>query len=290
VTAAAEGHEVSALATRILGGVFETRTGQELAEGRRWKIGAALTPLLARFSASGLDELAVRISGGREPALADAVVMALLNHETFFFRDNAAFQQFATHGLDRLRLARSASRRLRLWSAGCSTGQETYTLAMLIAERPDLWEGWTIDILGTDLSPLVIERARAGVYSQFEIQRGLPVGLMLRRFEQQGERWTVDDRLRAAVRFQTHNLLDPAPAGTFDLVLCRNVLFYFAVATRRQVFERLADAIAPDGVLMLGAGETMMGQTDRFVSDPACPGLYRAAGAATAPITKRANA
>lgn len=267
--------DISDAAVSTLAGLLEQRTGQQLAIGRRWRIDVALRPLVATEGARSLDDLVHRAAGGRDPALADRVVEALLNHETFFFRDARAFAQFAEHGLGRLHAARQDARRLRLWSAGCSTGQEAYTLAMLIADQPERWAGWRIDIVGTDLSPAAIRRAQAGDYSHFEIQRGLPVAHMVRRFEPAAERWRAAPALRAMVRFHVHNLLDPPPPGPFDAVLCRNVLLYFASAVRRLVFARIASVIAPDGVLMLGAGETTMGQTDQFVSDYICRGLHR---------------
>jgi chemotaxis protein methyltransferase CheR len=267
--------DISDGAVRILAGLLEARTGQQLAIGRRWRIGTALRPLLVSHDVASLDALAARVVSGAEPRLATAVVEALLNHETFFFRDIPAFRLLGAQGLGRLHTARKPSKRLRIWSAGCATGQEVYTLAMMIGDRPDLWSDWTIEILGTDLSGAAIAQARAGRYSQFEIQRGLPITQMLRRFEQHGDHWYADARLRAAARFQTHNLLEAPPPGRFDLILCRNVLLYFSGDVRRLVFGRLASAIQPDGMLMLGAGETTMGQTDQFVSDFECRGLYR---------------
>jgi chemotaxis protein methyltransferase CheR len=268
-------HEISDGAVHILAGLLEARTGQQLAVGRRWRIDTALRPLLAEVRAASLDDLAQRVVTGRDPAVADRVVEALLNHETSFFRDARAFVQLAERGFARLREARAGERRLRIWSAGCATGQEVYTLAMMFADAPALWADWRVDILGTDLSCAAIGRARGGVYSQFEVQRGLPVTQMLRRFEQQGLEWRLDGGLRRMVRFQVHNLLDAPPAGRFDVVLCRNVLLYFGSDMRRLVFGRIASAIAEDGALMLGAGETTMGHTDQFVSDYTCRGLYR---------------
>ncbi|HEY0271177.1 MAG TPA: CheR family methyltransferase [Sphingomonas sp.] len=267
--------EISEGAIRILAGLLEARTGQQLAVARRWRIEAALRPLLLSFAAPSLEMLAMRVVSGAEPRLTDAVIEALLNHETFFYRDMGSFELFADQGLGRLHAARRNERRLRIWSAGCSTGQEVYTLAMLIAGRPDRWAGWSIEILGTDLSAPAIARARAGRYSHLEIQRGLPIVQMLGCFEQRGEHWFVTDRLRAAVSFKIHNLVEPPPAGSFDVILCRNVLLYFSADIRRLVFGRLASAIAPDGLLMLGAGEIALGQTDQFVSDYACRGFYR---------------
>ena len=267
--------EISDSAVRILAGLLEARTGQQLAVGRRWRIDTALRPLIAKHDIPSLDELVHRLVSGRNAALADEAIEALLNHETFFYRDLAAFRLLDEQGLTRLQAARASTRRLRIWSAGCSTGQEAYTIAMMIADRPERWRGWTIDILGTDLSPAAVERAREGRYSQFEIQRGLPVMQMLRSFDQDGDQWQASSALRQAVRFRTHNLLTPAPVGLFDVVLCRNVLLYFSADVRGLVFGRIASAMQPDGLLMLGAGETVMGQTDAFVSDFEARGLYR---------------
>ncbi len=267
--------EISDGAVRILAGLLTARTGQQLSVGRRWRVEAALRPLMAQHAVPSLDLLVGRIVSGEHPRLADDAIEALLNHETFFFRDIAAFRQFEEQGLTRLHVARADSKRLRVWSAGCSTGQEAYTLAMMFADRPDRWAGWTIDILGTDLSPAAVARARAGRYSQFEIQRGLPVAQMLRRFDQKGDEWQASSVLRDAVRFRVHNLLGVPPAGLFDVVLCRNVLLYFSADVRGLVFGRIASAMPDDGLLMLGAGETVIGHTDRFVSDYGCRGCYR---------------
>jgi chemotaxis protein methyltransferase CheR len=267
--------EISDSAVHILAGLLEARTGQQLAVGRRWRIDTALKPLLATRGIASLDSLALQVVSGRDPQLATAVIEALLNHETFFFRDVKPFQLLDERGLGRLHAARAATKRLRIWSAGCSTGQEAYTLAMMIADQADRWAGWSIEILATDLSPAAIAQARSGRYSQFEIQRGLPIGQMLRRFDQNGVHWHADIKLRSAIRFQTHNLLDAPPPGQFDVILCRNVLLYFSADVRRLVFARMASAIQPDGLLMLGAGETAMGQTDQFVSDYECRGFYR---------------
>ena len=267
--------EISDGAVRILAGLLETRTGQQLTVGRRWRIETALRQLVHSSQAASLEALAMRVVSGVEPSLTDAVIEALLNHETFFYRDVRSFQLLDEQGLGRLHEARREARRLRVWSAGCSTGQEAYTLAMLIAAQPERWAGWSIEILGTDLSRTAIAQARAGRYSQLEIQRGLPISQMLQNFEQRGDEWFVADRLRAAVNFTTRNLVETPPAGRFDVILCRNVLLYFSADVRRLVFGRLASAIAPDGLLMLGAGETAMGQTDQFVSDFTCRGFYR---------------
>jgi chemotaxis protein methyltransferase CheR len=267
---------MSPVAARVLAALFEERTGQELAVTRAWRVEGALAPLMRERQFGSLDQLAGAVNMNRDSQLADAVVEALLNNETFFFRDLPAFDLLMNQAVPRLAEARSAEKRLRLWSAGCSTGQEAYSLAISFAEQADRWAGWKIEILGTDVSPAAISRARQGIYNQFEIQRGLPVRQMLAWFSAEGEQWRARAELRATINFQVHNLLDPPP-GRFDIILCRNVLLYFSGDRRRALFERLHRAIAADGVLMLGAGETVIGQTHDFISDQECRGLYRPA-------------
>jgi chemotaxis protein methyltransferase CheR len=271
----------SAAALRVLGALLEARTGQKLMPGRSWRIETTLRPIARALGLDGLDPLVARIAGGRDAALTDRVVEAMLNNESSFFRDPLVFELLNGPGLDRVRAARRDTRRLRIWSAGCSTGQEAYSIAMMLREAEPRWAGWTFDIIGTDVSMAAVTRARSGRYSQFEIQRGLPARTMLRWFNQQGEDWTIDPALRRMVRFSQHNLLDAAP-GRFDVILCRNVLMYFGAPTRGAVFARLADALDPGGLLMLGAGETVIGQTPLFAADASLRGLY----SAKAEITK----
>ena len=268
--------EISAAATQVLTALLEARTGQQLTSGRNWRIAAVLQPLIRERGHRSLDELVRAIAAGAEPDLADRVVEALINNETFFYRDRAAFDLLLGPALARLAAARSRERRLAVWCAGCSTGQEAWSLAMHFADSAARWAGWTIDILGTDISASAVAQARSGLYSQFEVQRGLPVVQMIRWFEERPKgHWQIAPALRRAARFEVHNLLAPAPPpGRFDIVLCRNVLLYFPQARRAAACERLAAAAAPDGVLMLGAGETLIGQSDAFVSDEECRGLY----------------
>jgi len=256
--------------------LLEDRTGQQISAGRHWRIDAALRTLAQANGMVSVDQLALALDSGRNTMLLDELVDALLNHETYFFRDRAPFDLLAGAALPRLAAARGERRRLRIWCAGCSTGQEAFSVAMLLADGPDLWEGWSFDILGTDVSQATIARANDGLFSKFEVQRGLPVQQMVRHFTPDGADWRVTAELRRQVRFLRHNLLDPPP-GRFDLILCRNVLLYLAPELRRRAFEHLASAIMPDGVLMLGAGETVIGQTDMFAPDPDCRGFYRLA-------------
>ena len=271
--------QVSDSSSRILAGLLEARTGQQLTMSRRWRIETALSSLLRERGIATLDELITILVMGKEPGLSQQVVEALLNNETYFFRDRAPFDVLARHALPELAKRRDKNKRLRIWSAGCSTGQEVYSLAMLFAEAPEQWRGWTIDILGTDVSTHCIDRARAGTYTQFEVQRGLGINQTIRWFEECGEGWRGVEDLRRPVRFQVHNLLEPPPhPGGFDIVLCRNVLLYLSPDKKTLAFERLASAMADDGWLMLGAGETVIGQTSKLGTDINARGLYRLTG------------
>jgi chemotaxis protein methyltransferase CheR len=255
---------------------LEARTGQQLTMSRRWRIETALAALMRERGIPSLDELITVLVMGREPSLATQVVEALLNNETYFFRDRAPFDLLARAALPRLAELRQKTKRLTIWSAGCSTGQEAYSLAMLFAEDPVKWAGWTIDILGTDVSERAVRQARDGVYTQFEVQRGLGINQMIRWFEETEKGWRAVEHLRRNVRFQVQNLLEPPPhPASFDIVLCRNVLLYLNSERRGQVFDRIANAMPSDGWLMLGAGETVIGQTKRFEADPQARGLYR---------------
>ncbi|HUG45256.1 MAG TPA: protein-glutamate O-methyltransferase CheR [Sphingomicrobium sp.] len=268
--------QVSDSSMRILAGLLEARTGQQLTMNRRWRIETAVSALLRERGISSLDELITILVMGRERALSDKVVEALLNNETYFFRDRAPFDLLARHALPEIAKKRHSTRRIRIWSAGCATGQEVYSLAMLFAEDPVQWHGWSVDLLGTDVSASVIDRARRGLYSQFEVQRGLGINQTIRWFEECEGGWRAVEDLRRSVRFQVHNLLEQPPhPGEFDILLCRNVLLYLNAEKRRAVFDRLASATSPDGWLMLGAGETVIGQTTRFGADITARGLYR---------------
>jgi chemotaxis protein methyltransferase CheR len=263
--------EASEASHQIIADLLAVRTGQHLTESRRWRVNSALAGIFREHGISNVDQLVclletpARTADGRD--LSQEVVEALLNNETYFYRDKPTFDQLPADILPELARRRRDSRRLSIWSVGCSTGQEVYSLAMLFAEQADQWQGWTIDILGTDVSHRAIAAARGGLYSQFEVQRGLGVAQMLRFFEETPGGWQVCDSVRQHVRFRQHNMLsEPYPARLpFDLVLCRNVLLYFDRETRARAFDRLASAVLPDGYLMLGAGETAVGQTDRFI-------------------------
>ena len=212
-----------------------------------------------------MDELIAAVRARPSGDLVRDIVEAMTTNESFFFRDIKPFDQFKAFVLPALMRSRAARRQIRIWSAACSSGQEPYTLAMLLADEQANLAGWSIDILATDLSTEILDKAQAGLYSQFEVQRGLPIRYLVKYFKQQGERWQIDAALRNRVRFKTFNLLDePASLGGFDVIFCRNVLIYFDQETKTNIFNRLAKALEPDGFLVLGAAETVIGLTTVF--------------------------
>ena len=262
----------------IVAGLLEARTGQKLTADRLWRVGTALSGVMREKGLDSLEDLAVRLGQPNQSSLAQQVVEALLNNETYFFRDRAMFDHLSRHVLPSLAERRQSSRRLSIWSVGCSTGQEAYSVAMLFAEQPLRWRDWTIDILGTDVARSVVMAAREGNFSQFQIQRGLGVAQMVSFFEETRTGWRATETLRNLVRFEPHNLLDTPPdPGRFDLILCRNVLLYFDRPTRQRAFERLAAALAPDGRVMLGAGETTAGQTEILLPEKGATGFHHLA-------------
>ncbi|MCK0129220.1 protein-glutamate O-methyltransferase CheR [Erythrobacter sp. F6033] len=271
--------EVSQASYQIIADLLEARTGQHLTESRRWRVGTALSGVFREHGITNVDQLVCLLdlpmrSPGK-PDLSQQVVEALLNNETYFFRDKPTFDQLPENILPEIAERRKDTKRISIWCAGCSTGQEVHSLAMLFVDSADRWKDWTIEILGTDVSHRVINAARNGVYSQFEVQRGLGIAQMLRHFEETSQGWQVHEATRALSRFQQHNLLSEPPSRhRFDLILCRNVLLYFDQAMRERAFSRLSSALADDGVLMLGAGETVVGQTTAFRPLPKRASMY----------------
>jgi chemotaxis protein methyltransferase CheR len=262
-----------------LADLLRKHSGQQLMANRHWRVEMALKPVLRRHSIPDMDVLSNLLAGDGEPVLVRECVEAMINNETCFYRDQANFALLTGPVFDSLREKRKATRRLRIWSAACSTGQEPYSLAIYFAENPEKWAGWSIFIHATDISAPVLAQARKGRYSQFEIQRGLPVMLMLKYFEQDGTEWQLKDPIRRVVSFASHNQLEsPRSVGVFDLVLCRNMLMYLCDENRRQVLGNLADAVTPDGIMMLGAAETVIGQTDRFEASREFRGFYERSG------------
>ncbi len=272
--------EISEASFTIIADLLARQTGQQLTENRRWRVGTALSGVFAEHGVDNLDQLVCLLETDHKGALAKQVVEALLNNETYFFRDKPTFDQLPEDILPLLAERRKNTRKLRIWSAGCSTGQEAHSLAIELAEKPQAWAQWSIDILGTDISEKAVSTARKGLYSQFDVQRGLSVMQMLKYFDETDDGWQIKPAIRNAAHFEKHNVLTSSPSREkFDLILCRNVLLYFDPTTRKHVFDRLCEALAPDGFLMLGAGETVVGRTCQFAPIANRPSLFEPARA-----------
>jgi chemotaxis protein methyltransferase CheR len=229
----------------------------------------------------GLDDLAGAIRARREESLLRSITEAMTTNESSFYRDQKPFDQFKATVLPNLLLSRASKRQIRIWSAACSSGQEAYSLAMLLEEEKSRVAGWRIEIVGTDLSAEMVERARAGVYTQFEVQRGLPITHLVKYFKQNGDKWQISQEIRAMAQFREFNLLtDLSPLGQFDVVFCRNVLIYFDQPTKGKVLEAIARQMPADGVLYLGGAETVLGITDKFKPVEGQRGLYQLTRAA----------
>src|SRR5262245_21164111 len=215
------------------------------------------------------------MKNGSQPLVAQ-VVEAMTTNETFFFRDKVPFDHFRQAIMPEVLKARAARRSIRIWCAAGSTGQEPYSLAMCLKEMEPQLAGFRVEIIATDLSQEVLEKSRAGLYSQFEVQRGLPIQMLVKYFKQTGEFWQINPDIRAMVQHRQLNLLhDFAQLGTFDIIFCRNVLIYFDQDTKINIFNRLAKGMEQDGFLVLGAAETVVGLTDAFKPYPDKRGLYR---------------
>jgi chemotaxis protein methyltransferase CheR len=241
-------------------------SGLFLDSDKAYLVESRLQPLIERAGLRDLGALVNQLLSAKNPELERDVVEAMTTNETFFFRDRLPFDNFRKFILPALLEARKEVRQIRIWCAACSTGQEPYSLAMLLDEEAHRLSGWSVDILGTDLSRTVVAAAREGVYTQFEMQRGLPISQLLRYFRQENDRWHINEHLRSRVRFEEFNLLsDYRELGRFDVIFCRNVLIYFDVPTKRDVLNRMAQILLPDGYLLLGAAETVVGLTEALV-------------------------
>jgi chemotaxis protein methyltransferase CheR len=267
--------------------LLKQRSGLDLSADKQYLVESRLVPLARKTGLAGIPELVQKMKSGAE-ALTTEVVEAMTTNETFFFRDKVPFDHLRETILPALLQSRANRKSLRIWSAACSTGQEPYSIAMCLKEKAAQLAGWRIEIVGTDLSQEVLEKSRAGIYSQFEVQRGLPIQLLVKYFAQIGEVWQLNSELRGMVQYRQLNLLqDFSSLGKFDVVFCRNVLIYFDQQTKTQIFERIAKVIEPDGMLMLGAAESVVGITNAFRPNPDKRGLYQPSlGGARAPALK----
>ncbi len=268
---------------------LKARSGLALTPEKRYLVESRLGPICRRFEMDSLSELLTDLKNGRDADLERAVIEAMTTNETFFYRDKTPFDLFRDVLLPRYLRNRASTRKLRIWCAAASSGQEPYSLAMILNEAAARLSGWQVEILATDISTEVLDRAKAGLYSQFEVQRGLPIQMLLKHFTQVGDQWQISPQIRSMVDFRPLNLIkDFGLIGSFDIIYCRNVLIYFDGPTKADVLRRLANVLPADGSLLLGAAETVLGLTDALSPDLDNRGLYakvdRTAVAAAAPL------
>ncbi len=265
--------------------LLRDKSGLDLSSDKQYLIESRLLPLARKAGLASISDLVLKLKDGSS-SLINQVVEAMTTNETFFFRDKVPFDHFRDVIMPELLKARANRKSIRIWCAACSTGQEPYSLAMSLKEMAAALTGWRVEIIATDLSQEVLEKSKAGLYSQFEVQRGLPIQLLVKHFKQVGELWQLNSDVRAMVQHRQLNLLhDFSQLGTFDVVFCRNVLIYFDQDTKINIFGRLAKQMEPDGFLVLGAAETVVGLTDVFRPQPDRRGLYRPSGITAASKT-----
>ncbi|HEX2654227.1 MAG TPA: protein-glutamate O-methyltransferase CheR [Xanthobacteraceae bacterium] len=254
--------------------LLKERSGLMLSADKQYLIESRLMPVARKAGIANLSDLVSKLKTGAEPLIVD-VVEAMTTNESFFFRDKIPFDHFKDAIIPALLTARAAKRRIRIWCAAASTGQEPYSLAMCLKEMQVKLTGWQVELIATDLSNEVLEKAKVGLYTQFEVQRGLPIQLLVKYFTQIGEMWQIAPEIRSMVQYRPLNLLrDFSNLGSFDAIYCRNVLIYFDQDTKVSVLDRMARMLEPDGYLALGAAETVVGLTDSFKPMPDKRGLY----------------
>jgi chemotaxis protein methyltransferase CheR len=268
--------------------LLKDRSGLVLSSDKQYLLESRLLPIVRRLDIGSLGGLVARLRAPGGEALIIQVVEAMTTNESFFYRDKIPFDNFSEAIMPAMLAARANQRRIRIWCAAASTGQEPYSLAMCLKEMAAKLAGWRVEIVATDLSLEVLEKATAGIYSQFEVQRGLPVQLLIKYFTQNGDTWQISPEIRAMVQYRPFNLLNDFGAlGGFDVVFCRNVLIYFDQPTKTDVLHRIAKLMPPDGYLVLGAAETVVGLTEAFKPLTDRRGVYALNGAAGAPAMLR---
>ncbi|MCF6199423.1 MAG: protein-glutamate O-methyltransferase CheR [Hyphomicrobiaceae bacterium] len=271
---------------------LKEHSGLVLGEDKRYLLDSRLNPVAKQFNHASLSDMVVALKRPGAQKLSDAIIEAMTINESFFFRDMTPFDNFRNIMLPHMLKERATSRKLRIWSAAASTGQEGYSLAIELLEQKSKMSGWRTEILGTDLSTEALAKARAGAYTQFEVQRGMPSNLLMKYFKQQGAEWMVAPAVKSMVTYKPFNLLKEFRSlGQFDIVFCRNVLIYFDRETKADILQRMAKQMAPDGYLVLGAAETIIGLSDAYKMVPGVRGLYqRSADKAAIPAKAKTTA
>ncbi len=259
----------------LISGILKTRSGLILSPEKVYLLESRLTPIARAKGLETLDDLINEIRLHRKEALLSEITEAMTTNESFFFRDNTPFDLFKDKVLPELIKRNAQTKKIKIWCAAASTGQEPYSIAMIVKEMGAKLEGWDIEIFGTDLSNKVLEKAKVGLYSQFEVQRGMPIKYLMKHFAQVGEMWQISEELKGMVKFKPMNLLDNYMGfHNYDVVFCRNVLIYFEPDMKTKVLEKVRKAMKPDGTLFLGAAETVLGITDKFKPVTGSRGMY----------------
>ena len=271
----------------LISGLLKKRSGLILPRDKVYLLESRLTPIAHKRGLETLDDLINEVRLKRKEDLLVEITEAMTTNESFFFRDNKPFDLFKGSVLPHLLQSRASRKRIRIWCAAASTGQEPYSLAIILKEMEAKLPGWNIEIIGTDISQEVLDKAKVGLFSQFEVQRGLPIQLLIKYFNQVGEMWQISDDIKNMVSYRKFNLLDPYTLlGQFDVIYCRNVLIYFDQQTKSEVLEKMRKLIPDDGTLFLGAAETVLGITDKFKPVKGQRGLYSTSTASPEVIEK----
>ena len=259
----------------FLSTLIKQRSGLVLTQDKSYLLESRLMPVARKRGIEGLEELVSTLRTRKEEALIQEVTEAMTTNESFFFRDIKPFDLFRDQVLPQLLKNRADKKSFRIWCAAASSGQEPYSLGITLMEQAQQLAGWRTEIIGTDISRDILEKAKSGLYSQFEVQRGLPIQLLLKYFEKKDEMWQANSALRTMVKYKELNLLDSLQGmGTFDVVFCRNVLIYFDQETKGKVLEEISRLMPEDGVLFLGGAETVLGISDKFKPIPGLRGVY----------------
>jgi chemotaxis protein methyltransferase CheR len=255
--------------------LLHQRSGLVVTPDKSYLLESRLMPVARKWQVKSLDDLVQLARSRRQEALLNDITEAMTTNESSFFRDSKPFEIFKDTVLPSLLKKNAHKRTIRIWSAACSSGQEPYSLAMLIHEEAAKLRGWRVDILGTDISAEMVDRCRSGLFTQFEVQRGLPITHLVKYFKQVGDKWQICNEIKKMITWRTYNLLDDmSPLGVFDVIYCRNVLIYFDQPTKAKVLSGLSKVISPEGHLFLGGAETVLGISDRFRPVDGMRGLY----------------
>lgn len=259
----------------LLAKMLREQSGLSLPRDKEYLLESRLTPVARKHKFESIDAMCQAIRSEKNRVIENDIVEAMTTNESFFFRDAGTFDLFRKSSLPALIAARAATKTLRFWFAACSSGQEPYSVAMILEEERAKLAGWKIEMIGTDISNEMVQRSTNGLYSHFEAQRGLPIQMLAKYFEKEEQGWRVKTLLRDRIKFRTFNLLEAFSSfGNLDVIFCRNVLIYFDIATKRDILDRMSRQLARDGILFLGGAETVIGVCDKFAPHPGHAGIF----------------